>query len=195
MPTYNTLLLIASLLCTAHITARGEESIVFHIRCYTTTTSELHQLEQLVDPTEKEYRDVSATNSYDNVDVMNRIQELSQQMNDQKQRFFGAHHPIHSESFQAIPGVPFDISIPLHGEKLRFRGVTGRTRANTGETIYDYPDRSNLWTSVAHEITYGNTYRTTTHNGALRENHYMFHRVEQSSTQQLWVVINAVMKK
>ena len=173
-------------------TACAEESITFQIRCFSISTGDIQQLEQKLEPLKKEYAALPDSLTPNN-ETEERSQTLLKQMDSIRQDYLDGCIPIFTKEFRTTTGVKYDFSIPFEGDTIRYRGIAGSSRSNTGEAIYDYPDKSNLWTSVDHTFIYG-SYRSS-HSGALSEGTDMIHILSGNSTQQLWAVIRAKMKK
>lgn len=172
---------------------RAEESILFQIRCFSMTTNDIQRLEKQLEPLKIEKAALSKSNSIGEFEKGDYIQAVYKRMDSVHQQFFDGCTPIFMKEYRTPTGVKFDFSIPFEGDTIRHSGIAGYRRTNTGESIHDYPDPTNLFTSVDQTFTYG-SYRNS-HKGTLTEGHDMIHILSVNSTQQLWAVIRTIMTK
>jgi hypothetical protein len=136
------------------------ETIEFDYRCYKLTTNE-----------------------------MQRLAHPSLAIHSNKLQFFQTLTPVSTNRLAVRPGERFDHSMTLDGKALRFGGITGMPRDNTGQLIYGSPSGGDnrLYTPGNWWLYYDNALISGMRGSVFVDKHQMFFNV--STYKRLFLIV------
>jgi len=184
------LCLIVALPC--NLNARPE-TIEVEYRCYNLTTNEMQRLTHRLEPVRQKRENLlraARTNSQAAAEELRReAWHLDSVIHSNKLQYFETITPVSTNRLAVRPGERFDHTMTLGGKELRFGGITGRPRDNTGQTIYRSASRSNddVYTFGDWWLYYDNTQKSGMTGAAFVDKHPMF--FELSTYKRLFLIV------
>jgi hypothetical protein len=120
---------------------------------------------------------------------MQRLAQPSSAIHSNKLQFFQTLTPVSTNRLAVRPGERFDHSMALDGKSLRFGGITGMPRDNTGQLIYGSTSGGNnsLYTFGNWWLYYDNSRKGAMTGAAFVDKHQMFFKV--SNYQRLFLIV------
>lgn len=151
------------LLC--HALDASAESIAFEYRCYRLSTNEIAQLTNQLAPLQRKRDQIfhTATTNGQGMskEARSEASRLSSAINSNKLQFIRTLSPIVTNRLAVRPGARFDHAMTVEGKPLRFGGITGWPRDNTGQSVHTspYPGDDSLWSPGNWWLYYDNSQR------------------------------------